>query len=281
MCYFTYRIKWSKLDISYYGVRYKENITTDSLMTSYFTSSKFVHSFIKKHGLPDIIQIRKIFYTKIEAKLWEERVISKGKLYLSSKWLNKGNNNSFKGVIMDEKMKKIISEKRREQEVKKKKTKGKGRIYNNGLVNKYFYENDDISMEWNLGKLKSEKMKIHIEKLHQHNKNMTEEQQNIKKEKISKFQKGRKKPKEFGEKISKFQKGRKKPYQIGENNPSYSEEVRKKISESLKNREIGKWVYKENIKEKYYVKESEHSFEELLNLGYKLGAPLGYKNGKL
>jgi len=279
--YFTYRIKWSKLDISYYGVRYKDNITPQSLMTTYFTSSVYVKDFIKENGAPDIIQIRKTFTDKVKAKKWEEKGISKGKLYLSDKWLNKGNNNSFKGVVMDNDIRRLISKKRKEQEINNKMIRGKKKIYNNGETNKYFYENDTISTEWKLGILKSEKMKSHIEKLNRKNKNMTEEQKNIKSQKLSESKKGISKPEGFGDKISKYWKGRKRPNQTGANNPSCSHEARKKISESWKNREKGKWIYSEELKEKYYIKESEHSLDSLINQGYKLGRPLGYKSGRL
>ena len=59
-CY-TYRIKWSKNNISYYGVRYAKNCHPNDLWVTYFTSSKFVKIQREKCGEPDTIQIRKTF----------------------------------------------------------------------------------------------------------------------------------------------------------------------------------------------------------------------------
>jgi hypothetical protein len=53
---YTYLIGWSSTNKFYYGVRYAKKCNPSELFISYFTSSKHVKSYMKKHGNPDIIQ---------------------------------------------------------------------------------------------------------------------------------------------------------------------------------------------------------------------------------
>lgn len=80
---YTYFIGWSALNKYYYGVRYARSHSClyetgchpDDLMITYFTSSPTVKSFINQHGLPDIIQVRRVFDNKESACIWEQKVL--------------------------------------------------------------------------------------------------------------------------------------------------------------------------------------------------------------
>lgn len=85
---FTYLIGWSLYNKFYYGVRYAKNTDPTSLWKSYFTSSKAVKSFRAAFGEPDVIQIRKIFQNKEEAKTWEIRVLCRLNVPKNKKFLN-------------------------------------------------------------------------------------------------------------------------------------------------------------------------------------------------
>lgn len=115
---YTYLIGWSNLNIWYYGCRWSKNCSPDDLWKTYFTSSKHVKEFIKFNGEPDVIQIRKIFSSKEECRLWEHKVLRRMNVIYKSEWLNKTDsisimydNHPFKGKSRSEETKKILSEK--------------------------------------------------------------------------------------------------------------------------------------------------------------------------
>lgn len=245
---FTYRVKWSHLDISYYGVRYAEDATLDSLFTTYFTSSKYVHEFIEKNGNPDIIEIRQTFDTKLEAKQWEERVINKGKLYKSEKWLNKGNNGSFKNVVMSDEIKNSISKTKREKSLKRPKRIWIKRENDTMLID----ATDSIPEGWVKGRIKTEAVLAHIDFLNKPDR-LTEEQKKEKAQKHSEKTKGKKKPVGFGDKISKANTGKEKIWARGDANPAKRDDVREKISKSWENREPILWFYNPVTLEKMWV----------------------------
>ena len=58
---YTYLIEWTALGIRYYGCRYKKGCHPDQFWVDYYTSSKIVKAFRKKHGDPDKKEIRKVF----------------------------------------------------------------------------------------------------------------------------------------------------------------------------------------------------------------------------
>lgn len=93
---YTYLIGWSKLNLWYYGVEYANSKTKtanpSNLWKTYFTSSKLVQSHRKKHGEPDVIQVRKTFGNAKSAVLWEQKVLSRLNAATSSKWLNQCHN---------------------------------------------------------------------------------------------------------------------------------------------------------------------------------------------
>lgn len=96
-CY-TYCIGWTTNNVFYYGVRYAKNCNPSDFWVTYFTSSKFVKIQREQYGEPDIIQIRKTFGNNPEkAKLWEDKVLRRLNVANKDNWLNKTQNNSFKG----------------------------------------------------------------------------------------------------------------------------------------------------------------------------------------
>lgn len=86
VCY-TYRIGWSDHDLHYYGARYSKTCNPSDLWRTYFTSSKRVKKLKETLGDPDIIEIRKVFETRDECVLWEQRVIRR-LLRNKKRWLN-------------------------------------------------------------------------------------------------------------------------------------------------------------------------------------------------
>lgn len=86
---YTYIIGWSNHSKWYYGVRYSEDCNPKDMWVTYFTSSKHVREFRKLYGNPDIIEVRKVFSTKAEALLWEEKVLRRMKVRSRDDFLNK------------------------------------------------------------------------------------------------------------------------------------------------------------------------------------------------
>lgn len=95
---YTYIIRWSKTGMNYYGVRYAKDCHPSELFVTYFTSSKRVANYIKEHGLPDIIQIRKTFVCEervAKARNFEHRALRRLKAVTRTDFLNKTDNISF------------------------------------------------------------------------------------------------------------------------------------------------------------------------------------------
>ncbi len=140
---YTYLLGWSTLNRFYYGVRYAKGCHPDELCKTYFSSSKLVKSTIKDYGLPDIIEIRKVFDSVADARLWEHKVLRR--LYVVSKdnWLNKTDNISISpksaayAHTIETRIKKSLSHKgkKHSEETKRKMSaaqKGKPRNYLKG-----------------------------------------------------------------------------------------------------------------------------------------------------
>lgn len=219
--YFTYVLGWSNHQKYYYGVRYKETATLESLGTTYFSSSKYVKEFIEQNGKPDLIQIRKVFASAKLAKKCEDRALLV--VMKHPNWLNRTNNNTFKNVVIDDQIKKSISNAKIGKKL--------GKFYNNGIDTKRFKEGVKIPDGWVLGKIFSEKQILHFSNL---NKNLTTEKRKEMGKASSLKLTGRKKPSGFGDKISAATKGKPKPWNCGDNNPSKTEEARNKISTTKK-----------------------------------------------
>jgi hypothetical protein len=63
--------------MNYYGVRYSKDCHPADLFVTYFTSSKHVAEYIKVHGLPDIVEVRKTFTgdNRVSVALQYEHVV--------------------------------------------------------------------------------------------------------------------------------------------------------------------------------------------------------------
>ena len=175
---YTYLIGWTNQDKWYYGVRFAKNCNPNDLWTTYFTSSKYVKEFVKKHGNPDIIQIRKIFVDVNKARLWESKILKKLNIINNEKWLNKTSNISFSEDCSFRPI---------------------GKIWiNNGKKQKYIDEKENIPNGWSKGRLKFINSRIDY--------TVSIETRN----KISLKNKGRKKPEAFGDNVRNFHLNRKR-----------------------------------------------------------------------
>lgn len=96
--FYTYRIKWSQLGVSYYGCRTAKTANPSDLWVKYFTSSNAVKKFRKMYGEPDIIQVRKTFSSGYAAYDWESRVLKRLKVKTTHLWLNQSDNSGFVGI---------------------------------------------------------------------------------------------------------------------------------------------------------------------------------------
>lgn len=107
---YTYLIGWTAHQKYYYGVRYAKNCSPDDFWMKYFTSSPSVSAMRLLYGDPDIRQIRKIFSTREQARLWETRVLRRMKAVIREDFLNKNDapappiNNRFMTLDTKEKI---------------------------------------------------------------------------------------------------------------------------------------------------------------------------------
>ncbi len=86
---YTYLIGWSKQNKFYYGRRTSKGCNPSEFWITYKSSSKEVKKFVDINGNPDIIQIRKTFKSVKECCNWEYRVLSRLKVRVNEKYLNK------------------------------------------------------------------------------------------------------------------------------------------------------------------------------------------------
>ena len=91
---FTYLIGWKDLDRWYYGYTVRE---PDALWVTYFTSSDHVKRFMQENGDPDVIRVHKIFDSKEEANLFENRFLRRVSAVRSQRWLNRHDTVLFMG----------------------------------------------------------------------------------------------------------------------------------------------------------------------------------------
>jgi hypothetical protein len=78
--------------MNYYGVRYAADCHPSDLFVTYFTSSTYVADYIKEHGLPDVIEIRRTFTgedRRQRAILHEQRALKRLKVVGRPDYLNK------------------------------------------------------------------------------------------------------------------------------------------------------------------------------------------------
>ena len=114
---FTYLIGWTKHNLWYYGVRFAKGCNPEDLWTKYFTSSEIVSNTRIRLGEPDVIKVRKKFLTEVDAKRWEDKVLSSIPIDKRHHWLNQ-TFSSFRGVVFTETIRKRIGEKSKGRECK-------------------------------------------------------------------------------------------------------------------------------------------------------------------
>lgn len=88
---YTYLIGWSALNKWYYGVRYAKGCVPEDLWVKYFTSSQLVAAFRASNGEPDVVEVRRVFYTPAAAMDWEDRVLRRTDAVRSPQWINGSN----------------------------------------------------------------------------------------------------------------------------------------------------------------------------------------------
>lgn len=98
---YTYFIKWSETNKSYYGVRYAGNCDPNDLWKSYFTSSVMVREHREIYGDPDIIEVRRVFSDAAAAREWEHKVLRRLKVANSTEWLNQCDSRSLPPMLGD------------------------------------------------------------------------------------------------------------------------------------------------------------------------------------
>jgi hypothetical protein len=92
---YTYLLGWQDCDMWYYGVRYAKGCDPKDLLNPYVTSSKYVREQIKNYGYPDIVQIRKVFANKDNARRWEHKVLRRLRVVEKDHWINQTDNISI------------------------------------------------------------------------------------------------------------------------------------------------------------------------------------------
>jgi len=86
---YTYLIGWPEANLWYYGCRYAKACHPTDIMVTYMTSSANVKQYIKQHGMPTVVQARKVFQTVAECRQWETRVLQRMRVVESENWFNK------------------------------------------------------------------------------------------------------------------------------------------------------------------------------------------------
>lgn len=215
----TYLFAWTEQCVSYYGVRYAADATIESIGTTYWSSSTYVKAFIEKHGRPDVVEVRRIFDTKHLAKAWEEKVLRRLSAISSPKWLNRANNNAFKGAVMDDETRASISKSRAGRAM--------GVFYTDGKTNLRSIDGS-VPPEFYRGFTPSMKQLAHYKKL---NEGLGAVERAIIGKKAGDKTRGVPKPAGHGENVRRAITGKKRPMQVGDLNPARRPEVRLLISQ--------------------------------------------------
>jgi len=93
---YTYVLTHIPSGKKYYGMRCRKNCHPDEFWVKYFTSSKIVKRLIQQDGIYSFdFEIRKTFKTKIEAIVWEHKVLRRLKVHTDVNWLNQCNGNEI------------------------------------------------------------------------------------------------------------------------------------------------------------------------------------------
>lgn len=86
---YVYKIGWTHSNMWYIGSRIANKVPAkNDLMIKYFTSSKYVKSYIKIHGAPDYIEIISEYECKKEAVLQEYLLIVNENAVYDEKYFN-------------------------------------------------------------------------------------------------------------------------------------------------------------------------------------------------
>lgn len=93
---FVYLIGWSNFDRWYIGSKYAKDAHPSQLWTTYFTSSKTVRKYRKKHGDPDVIMVLKTFSDPVEALKHESKLLIRLNTVASKRFLNQHDGANFK-----------------------------------------------------------------------------------------------------------------------------------------------------------------------------------------
>lgn len=88
---YTYFIHWSNLNVSYFGRRTAKGCNPSDLWRTYFTSSRYVKTYRRLYGEPDIIQVCSVFKDKQSCIEQETVVLHTLNVAHSPLWLNKSN----------------------------------------------------------------------------------------------------------------------------------------------------------------------------------------------
>lgn len=86
---YTYLIGWPEHSAYYYGVRWRKGCDPTDLWTKYFTSSSYVLQKRMEWGEPTLIEVRRAFSNKIDAKRWEDKVLRRLDVKNHPKFLNR------------------------------------------------------------------------------------------------------------------------------------------------------------------------------------------------
>lgn len=172
---YTYLLGWTKTNMWYYGVRYREKANPNELWNTYFTSSKHVKKYREIFGDPDVIQIRKVFDSKQKALLWENKVLRRLKVVKKTYFLNRTDNKAIcpersrygaskkKSEKMKNKLKKYYEEhgghnkgKKASSETKEKMSASRTGliIINNGEIEKRIRKGEEIPNGFTKGRLR-------------------------------------------------------------------------------------------------------------------------------
>ena len=112
---FTYLITHIPTGKRYYGVRIKRGCQPSDIGTIYFSSSKIVKKMIAEEGLDKFkFEVRRTFDDAKKALHWEERVLTRLKVWENDAWLNQSNggkNFTRLGCVHSPETRKRISDK--------------------------------------------------------------------------------------------------------------------------------------------------------------------------
>ncbi len=197
---YTYHLFHIPTEKHYYGVRVANKLPAEQdLWIKYFSSSKKVRKLIKEYGKDSFrYEVRKVFENKIDAIMWETRVLKRLKVLKTLRWLN----SNISGVIS------TLGYKHTEENLK-------------------FFSNKMKGNRYSLGIKRSEESKIKQGNTSKSkNRKMPEEHKN----KLKETNKKRERTLEERKNMSLAHIGK----NLGDLNPSKRLDVRLKISNSLK-----------------------------------------------